>query len=51
MSDETFDDVWHEMGCSASGIMSWHSVKPMLHKLIQQEEILAAEQRVLAEER
>lgn len=36
-SDETFDEVWHDMGCSSTGLMSWHSVKPMLHRLIEQE--------------
>lgn len=37
VSDEAFDDIWYEFGISENGYLSWHSIKPMIARLLVHE--------------
>ena len=50
-SEEAFDDVWYDLGCTQSENISWHQIKPLLSKLVEQEQKLEAERKIEAEER
>ena len=50
-SSEAFDDVWYDSGCEEKGSISWHSVKPLIAKLIEHDAAIQKEQAEEAAER
>ena len=51
MSEECFEDVWHEMDFNETGFITWHQVKPFIARVNIHEEELAEERRIAEEER
>ena len=51
MSEECFEDVWHEMDFNETGFITWHQVKPFITRVNIHEEELAEERRIAEEER
>lgn len=51
MTEECFEDVWHEMDFNETGFITWHQVKPFIARVNVHEEELAEERRIAEEER
>jgi hypothetical protein len=51
VSEECFEDVWHEMDFNETGFITWHQVKPFIARVNIHEEELAEERRIAEEER
>jgi len=51
VSEECFEDVWHEMDFEETGYLTWHQVKPFIARIAVHEEELAEERRLAEEER
>jgi hypothetical protein len=51
MSEECFEDVWHEMDFNGTGCITWHQVKPFILRAGIHEDELAEERRLAEEER
>ncbi len=48
-SDECFEDVWFEFDLNETGYISWHQIKPFIHRLEEHEIELQEERRILEE--
>lgn len=51
MSEECFEDVWHEMDFHETSYITWHQVKPFIARAGIHEDELAEERRLAEEER
>lgn len=51
ISDECFEDVWHEMDYGETGYITWHQVKNFITRSKVHEAELAEERRLAEEER
>ena len=51
ITDECFEDVWHETDFNQTGYVTWHQVKPFISRAAIHEEELAEERRLAEEER
>ena len=51
ISEECFEDVWHEMDFNETGCITWHQVKPFIARAAIHEDELAEERRLAEEER
>jgi hypothetical protein len=51
ISDECFEDVWHEMDYGETGYITWHQVKNFITRSKVHEGELAEEARLAEEER
>lgn len=49
VSDECFDDVWHEMDHNETGFITWHQVKDFCARVLVHEAELAEERRIAEE--
>lgn len=51
VSEECFEDVWHETDLKETGYVTWHQVKPFIARIVQHEFELSEERRIAEEER
>lgn len=51
ISEECFEDVWHEMDYGETGYITWHQVKAFIERAKIHEGELAEERRLAEEER
>uniref|UniRef100_A0A7S3IXM3 EF-hand domain-containing protein n=1 Tax=Strombidium inclinatum TaxID=197538 RepID=A0A7S3IXM3_9SPIT len=51
VSEECYEDVWHEMDMNETSYITWHQVRPFIHRLEEHEVELAEERRRAEEER
>lgn len=51
ISEECFEDVWHEMDFNETNCITWHQVKPFIARAAIHEDELAEERRLAEEER
>ena len=51
VTEECFEDVWHEMDMNSTGFITWHQVKFFITRVDIHEKELADERQRLEEER
>lgn len=51
VTEECFEDVWHEMDFNETGFITWHQVKPFIARVNVHEVELAEERRIAEEEK
>ena len=49
VTDECFEDIWHETDHAESGYVSWHQCKDFCARVLVHEAELAEERRIKAE--
>lgn len=49
VTDECFEDVWHEMDFNETGYITWHQSKDFCARIVVQEAKLAEERRIAEE--